>query len=233
MLRDQDFGVLRLRAFGTYALTATDAKALVKEHAGTNAQVLVTDLQEHLRNKIVARFTDSLAESKVAALDLASRYDELSADLGKRLNAELLEQGLGVSDFHIENISLPPEVEKALDARSKMAVLGDLGNYTKLQAADSLPIAAGNSGIAGAGVGMGVGAGMGVAMGQQMTEAMRQPGTPAAPDAFAPKVAGSAADVPAVAGAAAVSGSAKFCHECGTKAVAGSKFCGNCGTKLA
>src|ERR1043165_3157126 len=162
MLRDADFGVLRLRAFGTYALRVADGRAFVGQLGGTDAQVLLGDLENHLRNKIVARFSDTLGECKVPALDLASRYDELSADLDKRLNIELAQQGLGVSDLHIENISLPPEVEKALDARSKMNVLGDLGRYTQLQAADSIQTAAANPGLGGAGVGMGVGAGIGV-----------------------------------------------------------------------
>lgn len=231
MLRDADFGVLRLRAFGTYALRVTDPKAYVTQLTGTDNQTGVAAVQDHLRNKIVARFTDSLGESKIAALDLASRYDELSQDLERRLNLELAQQGMGVTDLHIENISLPPEVEKALDARSKMNVLGDLNKYTQLQTADSIQTAAANPGIGGAGVGMGVGAGIGMAMGQQMANAM-QP-RPAAPDAFAAPVAGAAAPTAAAGAAAgATAGTPKFCHQCGTPLPAGAKFCANCGTKV-
>lgn len=229
MLRDADFGVLRLRAYGTYALVVKDGKAFVAQHAGTAQQILVSDLQEHLRNKIVARFSDSLAESKIPALDLAAKYDEISDDLAKRINAELVEQGLGLTDVHVENISLPAEVEKALDARSKMAVIGDLGKYTQLQAAEALPTAAANPGIAGAGVGMGVGAGLGAVMGQQMAQSMMPPGQGAPRDAFAVPVAGAAA---AGGAAASTPAGAKFCSECGTKLGGPAKFCSNCGTKI-
>jgi len=240
MLRDQDFGVLRLRAFGTYALVVTDGKNFVGQHAGTAQQLLVSDLQEHLRNKIVARFSDSVAESKIPALDLSAKYDELSADLLERLNAELAEQGLGLTDLHVENISLPPEVEQALDARSKMAVLGDLGRYTQLQAAEALPTAAANQGLAGAGVGMGVGVGMGAAMGHHMAGALMPPNPHAPPDVFSPQstAAGAgaasvgAASAGAAPSAATPSAGSRFCGACGTKAVEGSKFCTNCGAKL-
>ena len=227
MLRDADFGVLRLRAFGTYALRVVDGKAFVSQLAGTDNQSLLSDIENHLRNKIVARFSDSIGECKIPALDLAAKYDELSADLDRRLNLELAQQGLGVTDLHIENISLPPEVEKALDARSKMNVLGDLNKYTQLQAADSIQTAAANPGLAGAGMGMGVGAGIGVAMGQQMANAM-QP-RPAAPDAFS--IAGAPAPAaPVAAGVAVVA--AKFCANCGGALTASAKFCGGCGTKI-
>jgi membrane protease subunit (stomatin/prohibitin family) len=231
MLRDADFGVLRLRAFGTYALRVVEGKAFVSQLAGTDHQVLLSDLENHLRNKIVARFTDALGEAKIPALDLASKYDELSELLGKHLNLELTEQGLGVTDLHIENISLPPEVEQALDARSKMNVIGDLNRYTQLQAADSIKTAAANPGIGGAGVGMGVGAGIGVAMGQQMANAL-QPARPAPADAFAPPVAAAATPAPAAVAAEGAAGFAKFCFNCGGALVPGARFCPGCGTKL-
>lgn len=224
MLRDADFGVLRLRAFGTFALRVVEPKLFVGQLAGTDGQIQLTDLQEHLRNKIVARFTDTLGESKVPALDLASRYDELSTDLERRLNVELGQQGLGVIDLHIENISLPPEVEKALDARSKMNVLGDLNRYTQLQAADSLPTAAANPGLGGAGMALGVGAGLGATLGQQLAQAAVP--RPAQVDAFSPPVgAAPAAAAPAV-------GKAKFCSGCGTPLTPGARFCGECGAKV-
>lgn len=231
MMRDQDFGVLRIRAFGTYALVVADGKSFVAQHAGTAQQLLVTDLQEHLRNKLVARFSDAVAQSDIPALDLSTRYDELSADLQTRLNAELAEQGLGLTDLHIENISLPPEVEKALDARSKMAVIGDLGKYTQFQAAEALPTAAANPGIAGAGVGMGVGAGLGAVMGQQMAQSMVPPAAPRA-DAFAPTAGIAPAAPVAAAGAATPGEGPRFCSACGTKVVPGAKFCSNCGAQL-
>jgi membrane protease subunit (stomatin/prohibitin family) len=247
MLRDADFGVLRLRAFGTYALKVTDGKAFVRELAGTDSQVLIGALQDHLRNKLVARFTDTLGEAGIPALDLASRYDEIAAGLAERINAELGPQGASVVDLHVENISLPPEVEQALDARSKMNVIGDLGKYTQFKTAESVPIAAGNPGIGGAGIGLGLGAGIGAVLGQQVAGAL-QPGAPRAPDAFAAPVAGAAAAGGAVRACATcqatLAPAAKFCPECGSPAPSalfcvgcgkplapGAKFCPDCGTK--
>lgn len=225
MLRDADFGVLRLRAFGTYALRVVDGKVFVGQLGSTSGQVLVGDVQEHLRNKLVARFTDTLGESKVAALDLAARYDELSEDLQQRLNTELAAQGMGITDLHIENISLPPEVEKALDARSKMNVLGDLNKYTQLQVAESMPTAAANPGLAGAGVGLGFGAGVGAVMGQQIAQAVQPQVAPR--DGFS----GAASVPPAAPAAAASTGAArpKFCAECGVPLAPTGKFCSGCG----
>lgn len=245
MLRDKDFGVLRLRAFGTYALQAVDARAFVQQLSGSDPQLPIATLQDHLRNKIVARFSDALAESAIPALDLAAKYDELGGELGRRVADELKAQGLQVVDLHVENISLPPEVEQALDARSKMNVLGDLGAYTQLKTAESIPIAAGNpGGLAGAGVGMGVGAGIGVVMGQQMAQAVpRPPGN----DAFspaAPAAAGAAAGTRACgACAVAVPPGARFCPgcgapqaqhctQCGKPLAAGARFCAECGAKV-
>ena len=226
MLRDADFGVLRLRGFGTYALRVTDGKAFIGQIGGAAGQMMIGDVQEHLRNKLVARFTDTLGESKIPALDLASRYDELGTDLERRLNLELAPQGLGITDLHIENISLPPEVEKALDARSKMNVLGDLNRYTQLQVADSMPVAAANQGLTGAGVGLGLGAGIGSVMGQQLAQAAQPHPQPA--DAF------SAAAAPALGAAAAGISAAvpKFCSVCGTALPAGAKFCPSCGKSV-
>ena len=230
MLRDADFGVLRLRGFGTYALRVVDPKVFVAQLGNTTGQVLVGDVQDHLRNKLVARFTDTLGESKVAALDLAARYDELSTDLEARLNIELSAQGMGITDLHIENISLPPEVEKALDARSKMNVLGDLNKYTQLQVAESMPTAAANTGLGGAGVGMGFGAGVGAVMGQQIAQAV-QPGAAAPRDAFAAPPAGSAASTSPVStpptGMPGVR--PKFCSDCGVALAPTGKFCASCG----
>ena len=226
MLRDADFGVLRLRGFGTYALRVVDPKVFVAQLGNTTGQVLVGDVQDHLRNKLVARFTDTLGESKVAALDLAARYDELSNDLERRLNIELALQGMGITDLHIENISLPPEVEQALDARSKMNVLGDLNKYTQLQVAESMPTAAANPGLGGAGVGLGFGAGVGAVMGQQIAQAV-QPAAAVRDQFSAPAPAVTA---PAAGAASSSAGPRpKFCAECGISLAPSGKFCSACG----
>jgi membrane protease subunit (stomatin/prohibitin family) len=171
MLRDAEFGPIRLRAFGTYALRVVDAKKFLKEIAGTDAHFTTDEITDQLRNLVITRFTDAIAESKIPALDLASNYDELSKFVGAKINPEFQEMGIEVTKLLIENISLPPEVEAALDKRSSMGIIGNLGAYTQFQAANSMEKAAenGNS-MMGAGVGMGMGMGMGNQMGNMFSQ---------------------------------------------------------------
>ncbi|MCE3278663.1 MAG: hypothetical protein K0S44_854 [Bacteroidetes bacterium] len=171
MLRDAEFGPIRLRAFGTYALRVVDAKKFLKEIAGTDAHFTTEEITDQLRNLVITRFTDAIAESKIPALDLASNYDELSKFVGAKINPEFQELGIEVTKLLIENISLPPEVEAALDKRSSMGIIGNLGAYTQFQAANSMEAAAenGNS-IMGAGVGMGMGFGMANQMGNMFNQ---------------------------------------------------------------
>jgi len=161
MLRDAEFGPVRLRAFGTYALRVVDSKKFLQEVAGTDAHFTTDEVTEQLRNLVITRFTDAVGESKIPVLDLASNYDELSKFVSTKINPEFLELGVEVTKLLIENISLPPEVEAALDKRSSMGIIGNLGAYSQFQAANSMEKAAenGNS-IMGAGVGMGMGFGM-------------------------------------------------------------------------
>lgn len=171
MLRDAEFGPIRLRAFGTYALRVVDAKKFLKEIAGTDAHFTTEEITDQLRNLVITRFTDAIAESKIPALDLASNYDELSKFVGEKINPEFQELGIEVTKLLVENISLPPEVEAALDKRSSMGIIGNLGAYTQFQAANSMEKAAenGNS-VMGAGVGMGMGFGMGNQMGNMFQQ---------------------------------------------------------------
>lgn len=171
MLRDAEFGPIRLRAFGTYALRVIDAKKFLKEIAGTDAHFTTEEITDQLRNLVITRFTDAIAESKIPALDLASNYDELSKFVGEKINPEFQELGIEVTKLLVENISLPPEVEAALDKRSSMGIIGNLGAYTQFQAANSMEKAAenGNS-VMGAGVGMGMGFGMGNQMGNMFNQ---------------------------------------------------------------
>jgi membrane protease subunit (stomatin/prohibitin family) len=176
MLRDAEFGPIRLRAFGTYALRVVDAKKFLKEIAGTDAHFTTEEITDQLRNLVITRFTDAIAESKIPALDLASNYDELSKFVGQKINPEFLELGIEVTKLLVENISLPPEVEAALDKRSSMGIIGNLGAYTQFQAANSMEKAAenGNS-IMGAGVGMGMGFGMANQMGNMFNQTQFNP----------------------------------------------------------
>ena len=171
MLRDAEFGPVRLRAFGTYALRVKDSKTFLKQIAGTNASFTTDEITDQLRNLIITRFTDAIGESKIPALDLASNYDELSKLVSTKIAPEFEELGIEVTKLLIENISLPTEVEAAMDKRSSMGVIGNLGAYTQYQAANSIEKAAENgNGIMGAGVGMGMGFGMGNQMGNMFNQ---------------------------------------------------------------
>lgn len=188
MLRDPEFGPLRLRAYGTYAMKVSDAGVLVKEIAGTNGRLTVDGLTDQIRNLIVSRFSESLGEARVPALDLAANYSELGGTIAGLMQPAVAQYGIALTALLIENISLPPEVEQALDARTKMGVIGDLNRYTQFQAAESMRDAAKNPGGT---AGAGLGAGMGFAMGQQMAQAMA--GTASSGPAAPPPIPSAAA----------------------------------------
>jgi len=185
MLRDADFGPIRLRAFGTYSLRAIDAKILLTELVGTDGQFEAEEVTTLLRSIIISSFTDMLGEKSIPALDLASKYRELSQGL-KEYVCERIddEYGLEVPELNIVNISLPPEVEKAIDQRSSMGIIGDMGKFQQFQSANAMMAAAENtSGGASEGVGLGMGMLMaGQMMGGGMGAAMQAPtAAPAAP----------------------------------------------------
>ena len=169
MLRDPEFGPVRLRAFGTYAMKVADAGALVKEIAGTNGRLTVEGLTDQIRNFIVSRFAEALGEAKIPALDLAANYSEIGGALITAIQPAVSPYGIQLTALLVENISLPPEVEQALDTRTKMGVIGDLHKYTQFQTAEALRDAAKNPGGT---AGAGLGAGMGFALAQQMAGAL-------------------------------------------------------------
>src|SRR5258705_4381262 len=175
MMRDADFGMVRLRAFGIYSIRVSDPRAFIKEIAGTNARFETEDIEGQLRRTLVSGFSDAVAESKIAALDLAAHYDELGGVLRNKLDQEFKSFGLDLTKFVIENISLPPEVEAAMDKRTSMGVIGDVNRYAQFQAADAMRDAAQNQG-GGAGLGAGLGAGFAVgnAMAGALGNAMNQ-----------------------------------------------------------
>lgn len=219
MMRDSDFGMVRFRAFGIYSIRVSDPAAFIKEIAGTNAHFETEDIQGQLKRTLVSGFSDALGESKIAALDLASNYDELGKFMRTKLSDEFKSYGLELTKFVIENISLPPEVEAAMDKRTSMGVIGDVGRYTQFQAADALRDAAQNPG---GGAGLGAGLGAGFAVGNAMAGAMS--------DAVKPKKDGQQVSCPKC-GAVNQSG-VKFCNECGAKLSAETTPCVKCGAQL-
>ncbi|RMF72534.1 MAG: SPFH domain-containing protein [Planctomycetota bacterium] len=182
MLRDAEFGPLRLRAFGTYAIRVKDAGVFLKEIVGTEGHFTTDGITNQLRNLIVSRFADILGESRIPVLDLAANYDELGKFITMRIQPEFEQYGLELTKMLVENISLPPKVEEALDKRTSMGVVGDLRKYTQFQAAEALEKAADNpGGMASGGMGMGIGFAMASQMGQAMAPGTAQPGAPAPP----------------------------------------------------
>jgi membrane protease subunit (stomatin/prohibitin family) len=171
MLRDAEFGPIRLRAFGTYTLRITDAGKFIQEIAGTQAHFTTEEVTEQLRNLVITRFTDAIGESKIPVLDLAANYDELSQFIQGKINPEFNEYGLELTKLLVENISLPAEVEQALDKRSSMGILGNLSQYAQYQAANAMESAAKNqNGNASEGIGLGMGFAMANQMGQMFNQ---------------------------------------------------------------
>jgi membrane protease subunit (stomatin/prohibitin family) len=169
MYRDPEFGPVRLRAFGNYAFKVTDPGTFLKELVATDPSFELYEISAQFRNVVVSRFVDALGSSRIPMLDLAGNYEKVGKVALERIAPEMAKMGISLTQFFVENISLPPEVEEALDKRAKMSVLGNLDQYTKLQTADAIPVAAANpGGIAGLGVGLGAG----VAVGQQMGGAL-------------------------------------------------------------
>ena len=169
MYRDPEFGPVRLRAFGSYAFKVTDPGTFLKELVATDPSFELYEISAQFRNVIVSRFIDALGASRIPMLDLAGNYDKVSKAAMEKVAPELAKMGVSLTQFFVENISLPPEVEAALDRRTQMGVLGNLDQYTKFQSAEAIRDAARNPGGA-AGAGMGLGAG--IAIGNQMAGAM-------------------------------------------------------------
>ena len=170
MMRDADFGIVRARAYGTYDFRVVDPKLFLKEVAGTDDHFRLDEFADTMRSRIVSVFTDALANAKVPVLDLAARYNELGEALLPLINPAVTSKyGLEIPSFIVENVSLPPEVEQAIDKRSSMAAVGNLNDYVKFQMAESMTKGGGEAGgMAGSAAGLGAG----LAMGQQMVAAM-------------------------------------------------------------
>jgi membrane protease subunit (stomatin/prohibitin family) len=174
LLRDPEFGPVRVRAFGTYAMHVSDAGTFLKQLVSTDPSFEVYEIANQLRNTIVARFVDVIGQAKLPVLDMAGNYEKV-ADLAlERIRPDLAKMGIALTAFYVENISVPPEVEQAIDTRTKIGVTGDLRRYTEYQTGTAIGDAAKNpGGVAGIGAGLGAG----VVMANQMSEAMRGVGS--------------------------------------------------------
>lgn len=163
MLRDAEFGPVRLRAFGSYNFCVSEVKTFFTQISATNPDFYTDDITDQLRNIAVSRGMDAIAASKISVLDLTANYDAISKMITEKIQPDFAEMGLNLTKFLVENISLPPEVEEALDKRSSMGIIGNLGAYAQFQAANAIEESAQNSiggNLGAAGMGLGVGAAM-------------------------------------------------------------------------
>jgi membrane protease subunit (stomatin/prohibitin family) len=202
-IRDKEYGAVRLRGYGIYAYRVADPRAFYANVSGTRDIYRVADLEGQLRETIVARMTDTFANSDVPFLDMAAQQATLAQKIAEHVGPAFKALGLELNQLIVENLSLPDELQKVLDSRIGMNMVGDLGKYAQYQAAQAIPIAAANEGGA---AGVGVGLGAGITMAQTMMNAMK----PASPSG-------------------AASADTKFCVECGHAIPKSAKFCPDCG----
>ena len=219
-IRDKEFGAIRLRGFGIYSYHLSDAKTFYSKISGSRDAYHVAELEGQLRNTIIAKMTDAFAQSQVPFLDMAANQGALADKISEQMKPAFTAYGLTLDTFVVENLSLPDELQKVLDQRISMTMLNDMGKFTQYQVAQSLPIAAGNEGSGGVGIGAGLGAG--VAMGQAMMDAVRQSTAGGAAAAGSPAA-------PAAAASAEAAAATKFCAECGKPIPRTAKFCPECG----
>jgi membrane protease subunit (stomatin/prohibitin family) len=252
LLRDADFGMLRLRAFGSYSLRIEDPRLFLSSVVGTNGYYETEEINTFLKKIIVTQFTDALGEAKIPALELASHYSDLSRLTQKAIAGEFKPYGLSCVNFYIQSISLPPEVEKMVDKKSQMGILSDsdINKYTRMEAANALSQMAEHpgSGAMDAGIGLSAGMAMGKLMGDAMGATQAPVGRP--PEKvllcqhcgkdhpvnakFCPHCGQVAQSVLKICSKcqAEVPGSAKFCPSCGAALVV-PENCSKCGAKLA
>mgnify|MGYP001610337464 CR=1 FL=1 len=251
MLRDKEFGPVRVRAFGVYAFRVTDPAMFMREVVGTDGHFTVEEIEGQVKRGLVSSFSTSLANSGTAVIDMAGQYPVVAAKVLEVMQPDFTSLGLRLTRFVIENISFPPDVEHLLDQRTGVGIMGDkIGAFAQMQAAQAMRDAASNPDGGAASAGIGLGAGM--AMASMMANQFGQMGTPAR--ATAPVVSPAAIPVltaappvpagrPCQACGHALAAGARFCPDCGAKqptfcptcradVAGGAKFCSTCGTKV-
>jgi|LNFM01.2.fsa_nt_gb membrane protease subunit (stomatin/prohibitin family) len=227
-IRDKEFGAVRVRGNGVYAWHLADPRTFHQKVSGTRETYRAAELEGQLRDIVISRMADAFAQSGVPFLDMIANQVELGAQILTALQPSFNDLGLQLDTFVVRELSLPEELQKRLDERISMNMIGDMGRYTQFQVAQSIPIAAANEGgIAGIGAGLSAGYGMAQAMTGAMAQAYQPPQPPQAPPP--PPPAAPAAPVAAAPGAAP-QGETKFCFNCGSKIMRVAKFCGECGS---
>lgn len=241
-MRDHDFGVIRVGARGSYTFKVEDALLFMREIFGTNRAYTTSSLMDYFKSVIVTGFTTCLGEAKIPALDLPASLDELAKSIKEATDDVFNNMGIRIVNLNVENVSLPEEVEKAVDQRSSVGVMsGVMNEFTQYQTAQAIRDAAQNpgNGAAGAGVGFGAGMAMGQAMMQSMTnnsQPLQQNNISNQPVQNEKKCPNCNESLPANAKFCLNCGTKInqeiFCNECGCKNPATAKFCSNCGYKF-
>jgi len=257
IIRDKDYGAIRIRGYGTYSFKVKDAYVFMQELSGTNSSFKTQDITDYLRSMVITGISDAIGESKIPVLDMAGNLIELGKYVQKALQEDFNAIGVELSKFNFENFSLPEELEKALDKNTSLGMMkGNIDVYTQMAQADALKEAAKNPGMAGSTMGAGLGMGLGMGMGNMFGNMAQNTGGGKSkasgtecgkcgemiPDGakFCPKC-GSANGMTCPGCKAVVKAGSKFCPECGkslgnktcpnckAQVKAGSKFCPECG----
>lgn len=232
IMRDSEFGNIRVRGFGIFAFKVDDPKTFMQEVFSTNAIYSTTDITDHCKPILIQGMSDAIAESKINALDLAANYKEFSNNVQTISQPEFAKLGLKLTSFIIENLSLPSEVESALDERTKMGVLEDkMGTYTQYQAANAMRDAANNpsdGNMAGIGIGLGAGATLGQVFANSIStqNIPKEEKTTTCPKCNT-KIAENKKFCPECG-----ENLGNSCPKCGTSVKKSNKYCPNCGEKL-
>ncbi len=226
-IRDKEFGAIRLRAFGVYAVRVTNPAVFHANVGATDAQYTFEQIEPQLRNAVITGFTTAFANAQLPFLDMAANQETLARNIAAAVAPSFEMLGLKLESFTVENLSLPDELQKRLDERISLNMVGDMRVYAQYQAATSIPIAAANEGGI-AGMGAGLGAGMGI--GATMADAFRGGNTTPSPAPPASVASASPAMPTADSQADGADTAPKFCVECGARLPAAAKFCSSCGT---
>lgn len=234
MMRDPELGVVRIRGFGKYSFKVFDAEKFLQELFGTSSTFLTKDISDYLKSMIISDISDTLAELKLSALDITSQLKEISVAVARNLNEDFKKIGLKLVTVIIENLSVPEEVEKMMDKRTQMGLLGDkMGTYMQYQAANAMTDAAKNpGGMASAGMGLGAGVGLGQVFAESFKSGMKGSSDEGGGTTVCPScgVKTSSTKFCSACGKSLKSG--KPCIKCKTLVPEGSKFCPECGFNM-
>lgn len=232
IIRDADYGAVRVRGYGSYSFRVADAFVFLQELSGTNSSFRTEDITSYLKSMVVSGISDAIGESKIPVLDMAGNLLELSEVVKRSLKSTFEKLGIELTNFVFENFSMPKELEEALDKNTSLGMMrGNMDTYMRMAQADALREAAKNPGMGGAAMGAGMGLGMGTMFGEMYAKGMSGPSAPAESGTACPKCG------------AKVASDAKFCPECGApmgavcpkcgaKVTPGAKFCPECGQSL-